>query len=180
MIRQRPITQSLITLLKFVSFLNLLFKGYYGAALLNHNRDSSKWNEVVGIAIYSKGCNITHPTVFLRISSILTWIESIVWPDVGTTFISTPTTELPPITKDFLEQTPETIGDVHITTMSKSKLPSTKDQKIIVISVVAATIISLLSCAVVACVKMKRTRSHQDINLNVHFRPIPEDDHVIV
>lgn len=125
---------------KFNSFSNL-FKGYYGAAILNHNRSSSAWNEVVGIALSNTGCNDTYPTVFLRISASLSWIESIVWPDE---FKSDEFT-----TKSSIDQ---------------------RVVRINVGTAFTIIILSVIFGIVVACVQMKRSRNNQEFNLNTQFR----------
>lgn len=52
-------------------------KGFSGAALLNNDGNASSFGEILGIAIYGRGCGGGYPTLYVRVSSIIEWIEGI-------------------------------------------------------------------------------------------------------
>lgn len=119
------------------------FKGFNGAALLNENRKTFALNEVVALATNNNGCNNTHnPTVFVRISKVIHWIEAIVWPDDEplSTVRSTIPTENP-------ATRPSTGEKLDVTT--------------IVLVTICATVLIIALVVIVTYFKMKALKNHR-------------------
>lgn len=123
-----------------------LFKGFLGSAVLNHIPNFPTMSKVIGFAISNTGCNDTYPTVFVRISTSLGWIESVVWAD-------------------------EIHGNVDAKLSSSEE--NLFLRKVIFISVTIAftiTILSLILCIVLVFHQMKWSRNDQEVNLNIQLR----------
>lgn len=121
--------------------------------------------EVIGMATTNTGCKDVFPTVFVRISKSLDWIESIAWPNevpsehttkTQVLIIAVPTTKAPPqgnssISFHFINQ-------------------GSKESRIILISIVGVlAIIVMMACVGIVVFKMCQSKG-QGVNVNIQMR----------
>ncbi|XP_037032584.1 serine protease persephone-like [Bradysia coprophila] len=133
---------------------------FFGAALLNRDRNLSSVDEVIGLATTNTGCEDTYPTVFVRISKSLNWIETIVWPD-DTSMEDVTTTQASIIV-------PTTHKPFKNMSMISINITTSRNNLIFISISITLAILAVIACIIIVTYQMRK--STQDVSVSIHMR----------